>query len=403
MKNKETTLVFDFNNLAMRSLFTCIFSGGREGVMIKDFSTEAEQGIFIRKLAIDMTFVMRLINPSRVIVCCDDRYPWRKKLLESEEIGYKGTRHKDEDKDWDAIFGAMSKYKDILRSKNIIVYEIENGEADDLAAFVKKDIFTNLHNNIIYVSSDKDWLQLIDFDPDYNNFCAVLNPIANNHKKKVLSVHQDCYDWINQEDPSTSLDDIFFTNTDNSKTVLKSIFNNTNINVSILDPKTILLSKLFCGDQSDNIPSFYEFIKNGKLSKITESKMNKIVEEFGLSSGSDFIAVSKKPEFKSFIEKLIKHEISDINIEERAERQRKLVELNTVLFPKSLCENYDYMSNNIKETGKLSTVNIKLEDLLSGTQFYDENYKKAKRSDIFDDLKDLDKYIISKPETNSLF
>ena len=132
-QNKEISLVFDFNNIAMRALFTCSYSN-TDHVMIKDFSTDAECGVLIRKIAMDMLYIVRMVNPNKVIVCCDSKKSWRKALLESEEIGYKENRKKNEDYDWDKIFSELSEFKKILADNNIQVFEIDNGEADDLAA-----------------------------------------------------------------------------------------------------------------------------------------------------------------------------------------------------------------------------------------------------------------------------
>lgn len=404
MANHDITLVFDFNNLAMRSLFTCAYAGGKESVPIRDFSTSEELGVFIRKLAIDMSYVIRAVSPNRVIVCCDDRYPWRYKLLADASTGYKGTRHKDETKDWDAIFRALNEYKKILKKQNIIVYEIPNAEADDLAAFVKKDIFKIAHDDIIYVSSDKDWLQLVDFDETNKCFCAVMNPIMNSHKKRPLNVSEEFTEWLNSEDSSNSVENIFFINADKSKEQVKNLVMTAGVEIVTIDPDQVLLSKLFCGDQSDNVPSLYEFYKNGRLSRITASKMKKIVDNFSLKNGKDFIRVAKTPEFKEYVEGVIKHEIDDADLAELASRQRLLVELDPDLFPDPVCENYEYMSNNISETGRIQVGNVKMEKLLEGTQYYDKNYiEKARRSDVFGDIKELDKFIKPKSIVNELF
>ena len=118
------SLVFDFNNMAMRALFTCSFTKGAGDVMIKDFSTQAETAVLIRKLTIDMVYMINFIRPDKVIVCCDAKHPWRKALLADEKVGYKENRKKDDTKDWKSIFNAFDEYKKVLRSQNVIVYEI---------------------------------------------------------------------------------------------------------------------------------------------------------------------------------------------------------------------------------------------------------------------------------------
>lgn len=401
--SKQLNLVFDFNNMAMRSLFTCAFSSSRDGVTITNFSTDAECGVLIRKLAIDMTYIIRMINPTKIIVCCDSQTPWRKKLLEDAAVGYKENRKKDENKDWKKIFSAFDEYKKILRKQNILVYEINDGEADDLAALLKQSLFKEQHDDIIYVSSDKDWLQLIDFDKSCNAFCNVLNPIANSHKRKPYNVHADYIKWLNDIDHSDIVSDIFFNNIDLIKNNMTELSKNNSIETFEIDPDQILLSKLLCGDNSDNVPSFYEFYKNGRISRITELKMKKIVNEFNLKSSQDFSNIAGTPEFKAFLEKVINYEITDINFQEHAEKQRKLVELNPSLFPKYIVSDYIYLLESAKENGVLTIKSPKMEDLLEGTKFYDKEKMTAPIvNDIFDAMKDLDKYIKPAFSSNAL-
>ena len=85
-------LIFDFNNMAMRALFTCGYAG--EG-SVSTFDTDEECAILIRKIATDMAYVMRTFAPDRTIVLCDAKSPWRNDLYEDSDENYKGTRVKD--------------------------------------------------------------------------------------------------------------------------------------------------------------------------------------------------------------------------------------------------------------------------------------------------------------------
>ena len=75
-------LIFDFNNMAMRALFTCGYAG--EG-SVSTFDTDEECAILIRKIATDMAYVMRTFTPDRTIVLCDAKSPWRNELYEVEK------------------------------------------------------------------------------------------------------------------------------------------------------------------------------------------------------------------------------------------------------------------------------------------------------------------------------
>ena len=58
MSNK-LNLIFDFSNMAMRALFTCSYANRGE---ISTFDTDEECNILIRKIAIDMAYVIRIFT-----------------------------------------------------------------------------------------------------------------------------------------------------------------------------------------------------------------------------------------------------------------------------------------------------------------------------------------------------
>ena len=116
--NNKLNLIFDFNNRAMRALFTCSYVG--EG-SVSTFDTDEECGVLIRKIATDMAYVLRIFSPNRVIVACDAKHPWRNELYDpAEEETYKGTRVKDNTKNWDKIWEALNDYKTILKKRRTL-------------------------------------------------------------------------------------------------------------------------------------------------------------------------------------------------------------------------------------------------------------------------------------------
>jgi hypothetical protein len=44
------------------------------------------------------------------------------------------------------------------------------------------------------------------------------------------------------------------------------------------------LSKIFCGDDGDCVPSFYDWYVNGKFTRITPGKAKKIRETVGINN-----------------------------------------------------------------------------------------------------------------------
>ena len=97
----------------------------------------------------------------------------------------------------------------------------------------------------------------------------------------------------------------------------------------------------------------------------------------------------------------MKKELDDINVSERLIRQRKLVELSPELFPADILSSFDYHQADVENVGYVPTEAVTFNTILAGTKYLDENYNKPKESGIFDNLKDLEKYI--KPINTALF
>lgn len=392
-------LIFDFNNIAMRALFTCGYGTGEGSV--STFDTDRECGVLIRKIATDMAYVMRMFTPDRVLVVCDAKSPWRNELYTDTDEEYKGNRTKDNTKNWDKIWENLNEYKEILKNKGFVVSEIDKAEADDLAALWKKELYYIAGENIVFVSSDKDWVQLIDFNSVTQRFCACFNPIADNKKQKKFFVTEEFSNWLNGEDNTPKVD-IFFNNYNSQKDKLKNIKSkDIKITYTTEDPNRVALDKIFCGDDGDNAPAFYEYYKNGKKTRITPLKALRIYEELNISTVKDLCEADEANALQPAIEKIMKKELDDINVSERLIRQRRLVELSPELFPVDILSSFDYHQADVENVGYVPTEAVTFNTILAGTKYLDENYNKPKESGIFDNLKDLEKYI--KPVNTALF
>lgn len=384
----KTNLVFDFSNMAMRALFTCSYANAGE---VTTFDTDHECGILIRKIAMDMAYVTRMFTPDRVIIACDARDPWRRSLYDNiEGESYKGNRQKDTTKNWTKIFTELNNYKEILKKQNFVVTELPNAEADDLAALWKKDSFDN-GDNVILVSSDKDWSQLVEYTG--KNFCLCFNPISNNKGKKKLYTTAECLEWINSVDQKL---DIFFTNYNAYKDTLANIkTKDSKVEYEVINPHAVLLDKVMCGDDGDNAPTIYEYYKNGKKVRMTPSRCKKILESLNIETIKDLCEASAAGALLPALSASFKKEIDDIDIDERVMRQRMLVELNPDLFPHDIVTTFLYHVKDSGNTGYIDTTSINLESILKDSKFVDENYKNAgpKEAGIFDNIKNLEKYI----------
>lgn len=380
MKTNKMILCLDWSNILFRSLFINQLYGTK---MTYDNIEDCQS--FIYKFATDVCSIINIFKPNNVILLTDSQHAWRKDVLPGED-GYKSNRQKQEGVNWDNIFKCSDDLKQLFKNAGCHVAEYEHSEADDMAALCKEVIFEKYHDyNLIIVSADADLRQLIDFDPLTNQYCAVYNTIVKGKTgKRFLYITQEMQNWLDKEDQV----DIFFSNVDESKQYIKDIVaQNVKIGIEVENPNEILLHKIFCGDDGDCVPSFYNWIHNGKSVRITPAKERKIRETLGIKTIHDLIQA--KDNLKPILESVTKKDVNDINVIERLNRQRTLVELNSSLFPKDIQSYKDTIDYMVQSTGESIFANMKAVNILKGTEYENSNKPKAITASVF---KDMEKY-----------
>lgn len=386
LTQKKILLAVDWTNILFRSLFMSATFGNDH------YDNESELQSFICKFGQDLCYLFKVFSPDKVILMTDSRNAWRKDLLPNDDSGYKANREKNDKWDWDQIFDYANRLKAEMIKKGFDFGECERCEADDLLCMTKELIFQKYNNwNVILVSSDADIRQLADFNPENNQYCCIYNPISLKGSIRRLFVTSDFFKWYLSEDEKTS-NDIFFMNINNDKYRIKTIINNAGnkIKIEIIDPNDIVLSKIFCGDSGDNVPSFYNWYSpKGKLSRITELKYSKIKESMELKSVQDL--ETKISFLKENIEPVIKKELNDIDISERLQRQKLLVELKSSNFPKYIQAYKADLDLIINKDIKIIPKQFNIHLLFKDTEFENFLMKKDKAEQAV--FKDLDKYI----------
>ena len=379
-------MILDFNNFAMRSLHTCQFM--EPDVKIKNFDTKKECDILIRKITIDICKVIRTFTPNRVIISCDSKQPWRKDLYKDiDGMEYKGTREKDEEKNWNNIFSALDDLRDIFKKNGFIVTHIDRTEADDITTMWKEYLFDK-GEDVVLVSSDMDWVQLVGVHN--NNVCLCYNPIANNTGKKRLYLNSDIQEWLDTEEKP----DIFFNNYNKTRKILKGVqLIDPKISFELVDPDRVLLNKIMTGDLSDNVPSFFHYYRNGRRQNVTELKAKHVFEALNIHNVDDLIDANNKMLLKDVLEKEMKRDI-DVDFQERLTRQRKLVELKSYLFPEDIVKKFTSTVIGTCDECTVNPSNIKMEDVLAGTKYLEQEEvrKNGKLNSIFDDINSLSKF-----------
>ena len=102
-----------------------------------------------------------------MVIACDGKNNWRKKVFPFYKANRKKTRD-DSELDWKAIFNVLNKIRDEIKDNfPYIVIEIDTAEADDiigsLAAKYGVDLNTDSTESIVIISGDKDFVQLQRF------------------------------------------------------------------------------------------------------------------------------------------------------------------------------------------------------------------------------------------------
>jgi hypothetical protein len=130
-----------------------------------------------------------------VVLCSDNRKYWRKEFFPFYKAGRKKSR-KNSDLDWHLIFDMLAKFKVELKENfPYKVIDVEGAEADDIiGTLVPRHI---MHENILIISSDGDFLQLQmyngrskynvkQYNPTQKKFLISKNPM-DELKQKIIN------------------------------------------------------------------------------------------------------------------------------------------------------------------------------------------------------------------------
>jgi len=193
---------------------------------------------------------------------------WRKQLTK----GYKATRKKDSDIDWNFVYTAYGEFKESLTG--IRVLEAPHIEGDDWISFLCHKANSEGRSTII-VSNDYDIKQIVRFslEPLWINIMS--NEMYN---KEKLFMPKNYQLFINKVS-KLSNDDIFNLNDNSYFLKLMDRFL-TKYEIFEIDSTESLIIKLISGDKSDNIGSAWSQTKNGKKRGIGEKGAKTIYDEY---------------------------------------------------------------------------------------------------------------------------
>lgn len=181
-------ILVDLNQVLLSGLMAQI--AGQKGVKL-------EEGLIRHMILNIIRTHLRTFRKDygEVVLCSDNRNYWRKEYFPFYKAGRKKTREKS-DLDWHLIFDMLAKFRNELReSFPYKVIDVDGAEADDIiGTLVPRHI---MHEDIVIISSDGDFLQLQQYNgrskytvkqynPAQKKFIVSQNPIQD-LKQKIIT------------------------------------------------------------------------------------------------------------------------------------------------------------------------------------------------------------------------
>lgn len=365
-----TNLIFDLNNIAHRSMFVV----GGYGSKTFTFDSQSEIDQLMRKMAMDIAFITRTINPSRIIFCQDDS-SWRKDIKIEENEGYKGNRVKSKIINWNNVYASIDEFTEIMQSNGMILTKIPKAEADDLIALWSQELLTEQEQHVIIVSGDEDIRQLVSSYESHGKgpvFITVFNPfLQGKNAFRKLYVPEGFETWLNTADAVDFMNMKGTINVD--KEDFKKIITSERTKMEVVNGNMIAMRKLFCGDDGDNVPAFHTWLNDkGVEVRLTNSKFEKIYEELKKSTCTDFvdhyILLESIEELEAAFTKVLKFK-PPFDVEKRLKRQIDLVVLDQEFFPQEIVSEFHKIKKEQLDKPRVNYANAKMQNLLEGTRY----------------------------------
>ncbi len=357
---RSLNLCIDYSNICFRALFTCKYGNPD----ISNFDTQEECEVFARKVTNDICSLIKTFNPNSVFLFLDSKEPWRGNICPD----YKGTRKRDDSLNMKNILNTMEELLGIYTERGFNVFRVIHAEADDVAAMYKFKM-ADEDCSSIFVSSDADWQQLIEFNPETKRYVCVYNPIVGNKSGTKFICTKEFKDWIEVNDSM----EIFCDYTSTKRKIIEAMAYNSRIEFFVIEPEKILMSKILFGDDGDNVPAFYQFYsKTGRKTRLTEKKLEKVeaLLECDIQSVKDLERLNESGQFMDAIGKVFKQDTTDIDGNIALKTQRDYVELNPNRFPEKIVFDFDELFSTYSSNRKFATSTMKtVEAMLKGTMF----------------------------------
>ena len=324
MKN-NTTLLVDTNWLLQSRV--AVMMSKFDSNNTKEFKEQASQELK-ELLAKSLSLLISKFQEIDNIILVADGGSWRKQMdapTQLQGAAYKANRVYKNDIDWSFIYKAHKEFMDLANENGITISQYPDIEGDDWIWYWSKKLNSMKINCIIW-SSDNDLKQLIQTDPNTNAFTVWYND------KQGMWLPNDLNN--DNEDP---LD--FFMKFEYNSPVLESLKKHSP-SINYIDPESIIIEKIVCGDTSDNISPILRYKKGTRNYRITPKDWLKIAKELNINTLDEFL--TQKEYISNYLTTYPKYKeygIPSNDIYEMMEYNTKLVWLDGGILHDTIIQN----------------------------------------------------------------
>jgi 5'-3' exonuclease len=232
---KGLDLIIDCNYILYRSVYSLI-------------KTQTLFGDLEKSLEVSFDNYFHKYPFRKIYMVSDSKSSWRKRIYAEYKADRKEKRDTQEEVDWDFVFNTYEQFKSKVSNKRVTIVEGGNIEGDDYINFLINKSNSDGYS-VLYVSSDKDLNQKLDFrlNPSWMNIQWYDN--YKNGKIYLPKGYKLLLQELNEYEP-----DLFSSN--NNTDFLNIIKDLCDKNaVEEIDKEQSLFVKILSGDDGDNIES----------------------------------------------------------------------------------------------------------------------------------------------------
>lgn len=339
-------ILFDGNNFVSKIRFATIselYKAKWKKMDTVFFDKESECQAFYDNLNSGVKgFLSNFPSYDQVIFCQDSR-SWRKQLILDGGRKYKENRKDDGrtnyQKQTELIDRFLEENKKILFSS-----KLPNAEADDLIYFWKKYITEKKKDPYIFiVTSDNDFHQLLDERTFMANHLKDYKKIETHLEFKAPKTPEVSLDMDIFDEEETDIFDYSGTSYSNNDMNWYDYYKKlkNRFDFSKVSENEKLVYKLFCGEDSDGIPSCYNFEEKGR---ITPKYIKHIIEVLGIDANNinpkDLIKDSYLERIVPLFETMSKKDIEYDRLKKNLKNNYVMIFLNDSAVPSKLYENF---------------------------------------------------------------